>query len=431
VRCSSIAAWKASKSTDRLDRVAERVVEEERPFTGDVALRQHLVEQVLSSLERGAEPLFLAPDHLGDQLLVLDQIGVRAAHHRDRRVDQHRGHQIARAQAVGVAHRAADDAAQHVAALLVARHDSVRDQEGHGAGVFGQDAQRHVRVPTGEALVRDSRRLLGRRDERPQQVDVPDGLGPLQHREVALEPRAGVDAPVRQWDERAVRLGVELHEHEVPDLDVPVVAPVLRAALGPELGPEVPEDLRARATGTGVPHAPEIVVAEALDPLRGDADRVTPDGFGLVVGLVDGHPQPLRIETQHLGVELPGERDGLGLEVIAEREVAQHLEEREVAVRAADVVQVVVLSPRADTFLARGRAGVRRRLLAGEVRLERDHPGDGEEHRLVVRDQARARDQGVAARNEEVEEGGAQLVRGHLGASRRRHGDCQATEPGL
>ena len=80
-----------------------------------------------------------------------------------------------------------------------------------------------------------------------------------------------------------------------------------RAAVGAELRPEVPEDLRARTARAGVAHAPEVVLAETLDALRGPPDLVAPDRFGLVVGLVDGHPQPVGVETEHLGVELPGE----------------------------------------------------------------------------------------------------------------------------
>ena len=95
--------------------------------------------------------------------------------------------------------------------------------------------------------------------------------------------------------------------------------------------------------------------------------------LGLVVGLVDRDPEPVGVEPEHLGEELPRERDRLGLEVVAEAEVAQHLEEAEVAVRAADVVEVVVLAAGAHALLHRRRPPVRRRLVADEVRLERHH----------------------------------------------------------
>ena len=79
--------------------------------------------------------------------------------------------------------------------------------------------------------------------------------------------------------------------------------------------------------------------------------------------------------------ELPGELDRLVLEVVAEGEVAEHLEERQVPGGVADVVDV----DRAKDLLAVGQARGRRRLLTEEVGLQRVHPGDGQERRGVVR----------------------------------------------
>jgi hypothetical protein len=58
------------------------------------------------------------------------------------------------------------------------------------------------------------------------------------------------------------------------------------------------------------------------------------------------------------------------LEVVAEGEVARHLEERVVAGGLADLVDVAG----AHALLHAGRALVRRRLLTEEVRLELHHP---------------------------------------------------------
>ena len=63
-----------------------------------------------------------------------------------------------------------------------------------------------------------------------------------------------------------------LHEHEVPELDVALLAAVGRAALGPDVGPVVAEDLGARPARAGLAHLPEVVLAEALDALGGEAD---------------------------------------------------------------------------------------------------------------------------------------------------------------
>ena len=103
----------------------------------------------------------------------------------------------------------------------------------------------------------------GRLDEREQQVGVPRRGDALQHGEVALEAGAGVDARLGQRQQLAVGLGVELHEHEVPDLEVAVFA-LGRSALGAELGPEVVEDLRRRAARAGVAHRQKL----SASPMR-------------------------------------------------------------------------------------------------------------------------------------------------------------------
>ena len=71
-----------------------------------------------------------------------------------------------------------------------------------------------------------------------------------------------------------------------------------------------------------------------------------------------------------------------------------------------------MLAAGAHALLRRRRPLVGRRLLAGEVALERHHARDREQQRLVDRDHARRRHLRVAARDEEVDERAAELVRG-------------------
>ena len=113
------------------------------------------------------------------------------------------------------------------------------------------------------------------------------------------------------------------------------------------------------------------------------------------------------------GDELPAPRDGRFLEVVTEAEVAEHLEEHEVALGAADVVEVVVLAAGAGALLRADGPLVRRLLVADEVRLERHHAGHVEQHRRIVRDETRRRDRRVALGREEVPERIAELVRAH------------------
>ena len=317
------------------------------------------------------------------------------------------------AEEVGEAHGAADQPAQDVAAVLVARDDAVVHEEAHRAGVVGQDAQRVV-VLVGLA-VGAARDRLGGVDERPHDVGVDDGGGVLEEHQPALEAGAGVDVLGRQRAQRAIGVAEVAHEHEVPELDVAIAAAVGGAALLAPLGPAVVVDLRARAARARLPHLPEVVLVEALDPLHRDPDLLVPDRLGGIVGEVDGGPDAIAVEArrQH---ELPRPLDGLELVVLAEAPVAEHLEEGEVAAGAADLVDVVVLAGQAHALLDRRRPGrvVRHRLLAEEVRDELHHPRVGE-HRGggMGGDQARRRHERVLASLEELVPGAPQRDRVH------------------
>ena len=126
---------------------------------------------------------------------------------------------------------------------------------------------------------------------------------------------------------------------------------------------------------------------------------------GLVVGVVDRDQQALGRQLPDLGQQLPGPGDGFLLEVVAERPVAEHLEEGVVARGVADLVEVVVLAAGAQAALHVGRAHVAALLGAEEHVLELDHAGVGEQQgRVVARHQRRRRHDGVAFAAEEIEE---------------------------
>src|SRR5262249_41392173 len=105
------------------------------------------------------------------------------------------------------------------------------------------------------------------------------------------------------------------------------------------------------------------------------------------------------------------ELDGALLEVVADREVAEHLEEGEVPRGVADVLDV----DRAEALLAGGQPVVRRLLDPEEVRLERVHARGREQHRRIERrgHERTARQAPVVALLEEAQEQLADLVGGH------------------
>ena len=148
--------------------------------------------------------------------------------------------------------------------------------------------------------------------------------------------------------------------------------------------------------------------------LFGHARDLLPELFGVVILAEDGDVELVFGEAVVLGDQVPGELDGVGFEVIAEGEIAQHFEERVMAAGVADVFEIVVLAAGAHAFLGGGGAGIVALFEAQEDVLELVHAGVGEQQRGVVGgDQRRAAHDAVAARGEEVEKALSDFVTCH------------------
>jgi hypothetical protein len=154
-------------------------------------------------------------------------------------------------------------------------------------------------------------------------------------------------------DARAVGLLIELHEDEVPDLDEAVAVLIGRSGRAARrYGAMIVEDFRAGAAGAGVAHRPEIVRGrDADDALLRQPGNLAPQAERLVVGVIDGDGQPVRRDAPFARDQRPRMMDRLLLEIIAEAEIAQHLEEGVVPGGIADIVEIIVLAARAHAFL--------------------------------------------------------------------------------
>ncbi len=275
--------------------------------------------------------------------------------------------------------------------------------------MVGDDAMRDLVRPVGV----DAGRLGAGADQRPHQVDVVIVVLALHHRGDAFEAHAGVDRRARQVDALAGGELLVLHEDEIPDLDIAVAVGVGRAgrAAG-DLVAVIEEDFRARAARAGVAHRPEIVAGGDADDARfRQAGDALPQAERVVVVVIDGHPQLVLGQAEFLGDQVPGEFDRQRLEIVAEREIAEHLEEGVVARGVADVVEVVVLAAGAHAFLRGDGAIVGSPFDAGEDVLELHHAGVGEhQRRIVARHQRAGRDDLVAVPGEEVQEARSDLV---------------------
>ena len=121
----------------------------------------------------------------------------------------------------------------------------------------------------------------GHLDERGEQIGVVVVELALDHRGDALEAHAGVDAGRGQGSERARRVAVELHEDEVPDLEIPVAlardaeAGAARATSPQGRGSLALEEVKlgAGTARAGVAHGPEVVLLPELEDALGRHER--------------------------------------------------------------------------------------------------------------------------------------------------------------
>ena len=207
----------------------------------------------------------------------------------------------------------------------------------------------------------------------------------------------------------AFAVAVVLGEYQIPDLHI-AVAVAADAAGGfaaAVFGAAVKVDLGAGAAGAGAVFPEVILFAQADDAIRRHAHFFGPNVERLIVILIDGYPQAVRRDLQHLGQKLPGPGSGFFFEVIAEREVAQHLKIGAVAGSVADVVDI----RRADALLAGSDPAVWRGLHSKEKFFHGRHAGIDEQQALIVDgDQRIAGKAGMALTLEKREKLLAQLV---------------------
>ena len=96
----------------------------------------------------------------------------------------------------------------------------------------------------------------------------------MQHRRYPLQAHAGINGRLGQRIQLACRVPVELHEHQIPDLDIASAVAAERAigvALIGSCRAHVVMDLAAGAAGAGVAHLPEIFLETFLSLESDDA----------------------------------------------------------------------------------------------------------------------------------------------------------------
>jgi hypothetical protein len=185
--------------------------------------RAATVEDLHAMFECLAEAFLLGIQRFFHNAAFRRKLRVGCSHFLDQCADELVEERLLLAEDVTVAQRAADDPAQDIAASLVRRQHAIDDQKAACTDVIGDHAQRLV------FQVCRVGKLSGDLDQALEQVDLVVRMYVLQDRSQTLQPHAGVYARCRQFAQDAVGGTIELHECQVPDLDVAVAVFVGRA----------------------------------------------------------------------------------------------------------------------------------------------------------------------------------------------------------
>ena len=249
-----------------------------------------------------------------------------------------------------MAHGAAHNTAQNITATFIRRHDTIGQQEAGRTQMVGNHAVAGHLV----ALRFGTGQLFRRIDQRLKRIRIVIVVHALHDRSDALKTHAGIDR--RLWQRRigAIILPLELHEHEVPDLDK-TVAIFIRASgrAAKDMVAMVIKDFAARTAWPRVTHRPEVIVRrDTDDTLFRKARNLAPQVERLIICVINRGRQARWIKPPFLGQQRPSMGNRLFFEIIAEREVPEHFKECVVARRVADIVQIIMLAARPHAFLA-------------------------------------------------------------------------------
>src|SRR5437867_1198514 len=273
-----------------------------------------------------------------------------------------------------------DDPPQHIPATFVRGKDAVRHHEHHAPQVIRNDSHRTVVIPARPIPL--ACRFLDRAEDRPKEVAFVVAVHSLRQGCQSLQPHAGVNARLGERFENAFAVTVILHEYQVPDLQISVaVAPDRASRLAAaQRCSLINQDLGTGAARTGVAHLPEVIfLPHPNDPSGRYTDHPFPEAIGLIVLAKHCDPELVLRQPDHACQKVPREPDGVLFEVVSERKVPEHLEERVVASGIADVLEVIVLAACPQALLYRHRPLVGAGLLAQEPTLELVHAGIGEQ----------------------------------------------------
>ena len=363
-----------------VDWKAVGVIQAKGVTSGDSPILGNSLEHLQPPVERLPEPFFLRPNDPGDVIGLFRHLGKHVPHDFHDNGHQPVNERIVHFQRAPVTRRTPQDSAQHVPPPFVGRQHSVRNCKTERADVVGDYPHRHPMFIAagfpGHTADRGKNGL--------KQIGIVSGFHPLEHGTDALEPHAGIHVFIRKRMQNALWIPVELDEDQIPDFQR-IGTVEVRNLSEPRRGivPQVVVYLRTRTARTGLAHLPEIVcLVQPKHPFRGEVRHCRPERFRLLVrrqSVASVTAEYRGAETilwqlPDVGQQFPGPRDGLPLEIVSERPVAQHFEKRMVLRTEAHLFQVVVMPRYADAFLGIHRPAVIPAAGAQKHVLELIHP---------------------------------------------------------
>ena len=183
-------------------------------------------------------------------------------------------------------------------------------------------------------------------------------------------------------------------------------------------------DLGAWPAGARIAHGPEIILLiHSEKGVRAHTHIVCPDACSFVILAEHGDVELISGDGKIFRDQFPGPGDRLLLEIIAEREIAQHLEKSVMPGRAPHLLQIVVFAAGANALLGGAGAVIVALLAAQKGILELVHAGIREEQRRIIRgDQRGGTHHTMSTAFEEAQKLATNRARIHKGLCRRRLG---------
>ncbi len=99
-------------------------------------------------------------------------------------------------------------------------------------------------------------------------IEIGEVFCPLNHSRRPFETHSRVDVALRQRSKGAIRVRIELDEHQIPDFDAPSITLIHQLTPGATVRGQIDVNLRTRPAGTGVAHHPEVVGFVAVDDVN-------------------------------------------------------------------------------------------------------------------------------------------------------------------